>query len=87
MNLTNKAKMCRCGHHGRWHLDGTIWQGYQQPCQQKHSTDEYGPLGCLNFEAVDKWQELFADALRSEGYVVERVVRDERGRFVPATTS
>jgi hypothetical protein len=37
---------------------------------------------CHYFEAVEGWQESFVAALRADGYIIERMRRDERGRFL-----
>ena len=72
MNSATLSKMCRCEHARRDHHTGNIFEGYRTNCFA---------CGCHYFEVVDGWQESFAEALRSEGYVVEQVKRDARGRF------
>jgi len=85
--MTDTAKLsirCRCGHTRRQHQRGTIWEGYYQTCRVEHPPGEYAE-GCYDFEPIDVWQESFAALLRQHGYIVERVDRDEAGRFVKVT--
>jgi len=77
------SKICRCGHARRLHGSGTIFVGYETKCHEFHR--DWESTDCYYFEAVDGWQDSFAEALRKEGFVVERVLRDGLGRFVKAT--
>jgi len=88
MDAAKLAKVCRCGHARRFHNTGTIWVAYGTDCLMSHHNGpeahaDYRGGSCLYFEAADGWQAAFADALRDEGYLVERVARDNRGRFAP----
>lgn len=47
------AAMCRCGHARRFHLRGTIWQGYETTCQIDQHGGEYQRTGCMFFERAD----------------------------------
>jgi hypothetical protein len=85
MKPAKLAMMCRCGHAGRFHNTGSIWVGYETDCLKSHGASsplEYQGGFCQYFEPVDTWQETFAATLRENGWLVERVARDERGRFV-----
>lgn len=74
MNPAELAKVCgHCQHARREHHTGNIFEGYRTNCWT---------CGCHYFEESE-WQPSFAEALRKEGWVVERVQRDERGRFAP----
>jgi hypothetical protein len=85
MNSAKLSVVCRCGHARRMHRNGLIFEDYPSACREVHTGpktwNEYRD-GCYYFEAAEGWQESFAGALRSEGYLVERVQRDSFGRFV-----
>ncbi len=90
MDAAKLAKLCRCGHPRRFHNSGDIMHSFDTGCLMSHHNGpeahaDYRGGSCIYFEAADGWQDSFADALRSEGYLVERVARDDRGRFAPRT--
>ena len=82
MDTAKLSKMCRCGHARRFHAHGGLLTGGGTECYfQGHPEARDYPDYCYYFEAVEGWQESYVDALRAEGYIVERIRRDERGRF------
>lgn len=81
MDPAKLAKMCRCGHARRKHETGSIFVGYSTQCHEFHIDHPDGP-DCFYFEPIEGWQESFVAALRADGYIVEKMQRDARGRFL-----
>jgi hypothetical protein len=77
--------ICRCGHARRFHRSGSLMAGGDNGCYYNaHPAAPDYPEYCYYFEAADGWQDSFADALREKGWLVQRPVRNESGRFVSA---